>query len=176
MRIDADIDAVESTNTLQENAPSEWNGKEVQSLPTACHAWLVIQIPIRSQNPLPNLAEKVTCSGKNIEEKAGSNQSIFPSKTECSFTTPTVEQVLQRHDLQFAPRLVEREVNQLPHSNYAWIVIPLQSKEQTTSLVDKETKIDTNDYRNIERVLERNGLWFAPRPEADPFFSMTKWC
>jgi hypothetical protein len=174
MRIDADIDAVPSTNTPIENA-SEWNGKEVQSLPTACHAWLVLQIPIRSQNPLPNLAEKVTCSEKNIEEKAGSNKSIFPSKTECSFTAPTVEEVLQRHDLQFAPRLVDREVRPLPNSNYAWIVIPLQSKEQT-ALTNKETKIDTNDYRNIERVLEQNGLWFAPRAEADPFFSMTKWC
>lgn len=173
MRIDADIDAVQSTNTPIEDA-SEWNGKEVQSLPTGCHAWLVLQIPIRSENPLPNLVEKITCSGKNIEEKA-EPQPILPLKTECSFKAPTVEEVLQRHDLQFASRLVDREVKPLANSNYAWIVIPLQSKEQT-ALTDKETKIDTNDHRNIERVLERNGLWFAPRPEADPFFSMTKWC
>lgn len=171
MRVDADIDVVQSTNTPLENA-SEWNGKEVQNLPTACHAWLVLQIPIRSQNPLPNLAEKITGSEKKFDEKPGS---IFPSRTECSFKAPTVEEVLQRHDLQFAPRLVDRELKPLPNSHYAWIVIPLQSKEQLT-LSDKETKIDTNDYRNIERVLERNGLWFAPRPEADPFFSMTKWC
>jgi hypothetical protein len=172
MRTEMDTDAVPSTSTPLENS-AEWNGKEVQTLPTRCHAWLVLQIPIRSQNPLPNLAEKVTGSGKKVDEKPGS---IFPSKTECSFKAPTVEEVLQQNGLQFSPRLVNRDVRQLPNSNYAWIVIPLQSKDQTANLTDKETKIDANDYRNIERVLERNGFWFAPAPQADPFFSMTKWC
>lgn len=176
MRIEADIDVIENGHAPIENAPSEWNGKEVQRLPTACHAWLVFQIPIRSENPLPNLAEKVTGSGKNVEEKAGSHKSLLPLRTECSFTAPTVEQVLERRGLKFAPRMSEREVRQLPNSNYAWIVIPLHSQVQKAHLTDKETKIDTNDYRNIERVLEQNGLFFAPTPEADPFFSMTKWC
>ncbi|MBS0648498.1 MAG: hypothetical protein JSS10_04640 [Verrucomicrobia bacterium] len=173
MRIEDDIE-VQST-PLQGLSPeaiaAEWNGKEVQPLPAGSRAWLLLQIPIRSQNPLPNLSERVT-SAPESSEKASIAKPFLPTKTECSFSppyTPTVEEILERNDLKFASPLCTREVKQLPDTGYAWIMIPLQPSAQAGTLTDKETIIDTNDYRNIERVVERNGLGFAP------FSSPTQW-
>lgn len=175
MQIENDIE-VQSTphqGLSPEALASEWNGKEVQSLPTGSRAWLILQIPIRPQNPLPNLAEKVT-SAPESSEKACIHKPFLPTKTECSFSnrcTLTVEEMLERNDLKFASPLCTREVKQLPDGGYAWVIIPLQPSIEHSKLTDKETIIDTNDHRNIERVLERNGLWYAP----SPFSSQTQW-
>lgn len=175
MQVENDIE-VQST-TLQGLSPealtSEWNGKEVQPLPAGSRAWLILQIPIRPQNPLPNLAEKVT-SAPESSKKASIAKPFLPTKTECAYSsrcTLTVEQVLEQNDLKFASPLHSREVKQISDTGYAWVVIPLQSSIEHSKLTDKETIIDTNDHRNIERVLERNGLWYAP----SPFSSQTQW-
>lgn len=177
MQVENDIE-VHSTplqGLSPEALPSEWNGKEVQPLPAGSRAWLILQIPIRPQNPLPNLAEKVT-SAPESSEKARAHKPFLPTKTECSFSnrcTLTVEEMLERNDLKFASPLCTRDVKQIPDAGYAWVIIPLQPSAAPSKLTDKETIIDTNDHRNIERVLERNGL--APSVTSFPFSSQTQW-
>ena len=115
---------------------SEWNGKDVQALPQT-RAWLVLQIPIQTPNPLPNLGQKITAVN--------------------SKTLPTVKDVLHRHGLEFGSRFYDREFEQLSNREYAWVVIPLNNSADLPSLSHR-TVIDTNDYATIERVLERQGF------------------
>jgi hypothetical protein len=146
MEIDAVTDvsdrAFSPVSTIEQ---SEWNGKDVQTLPPA-RAWLVLQIPIQTPNPLPNLGQRVT--------------------TVNSKTVPTVETVLASHGLEFDSRLVDKEIKQLPTSDYQWVVIPLPTSEIPASLQER-VYIDTNPHRNVERVLQQQGIGI----EAPPFFS-----
>ena len=146
MAIENISDALESERISLPPAISEWNGKDVQALPKS-RAWLVLQIPIQTPNPLPNLSQKIT----GVNSKA----------------LPTVEEVLSRHGLEFNSPWNDRDVKQLPTSDHAWIVIPLQSSNQLASLQERALQIDTNDYRNVERVLERNGF---PTTQFPPYF------
>jgi hypothetical protein len=128
---------------------STWNGKEVRALPTITGAWLVLKIPFDSQ--AEPLGEKVTSMN--------------------SKPLPTVEEVLERHNLKFAPTtLGKREVEQLPTSDHGWVVIPLQAS--TAPSLEGKVTIDANDHRNIEKVLQRSG--FFP-PETPDYFTMQSW-
>ena len=72
------------------NLTTEWNGKGVQVLRTEQGAWLARKIPIETQG-INNLSEKIT--SVNSER------------------LPTVEQVLERNNLKFAPRILgQRQV------------------------------------------------------------------
>ncbi len=136
--VDAISDAVESANnSISFAETSEWNGKDVQALPQT-RAWLVLQIPIQTPNPLPNLGQRVTA----VNSRA----------------LPTVEEVLNRHGLEFASPWNNRDIKQLPTSDHGWVVIPLHNSEGLESLQER-VYIDANNYRNVERILERQGFY-----------------
>jgi hypothetical protein len=137
------------------NLTTEWNGKGVQVLRTEQGAWLARKIPVDSQGIHSNLGERVT----SVNSKA----------------LPTVEQVLDRHNLKFAPRILgQRDVVILESTKYTWILMPLQPSE-ADSLQGKVTEVDALDYEVIRKLLENNGLLFSPTVETDPYFAMTQW-
>ena len=136
MEIASVTDSIESKDVLT-NVSSEWNGKDVQPLPK-CHAWLVLKIPIETPSYIPSLGQRITS------------------------VSPTVEDVLHRHGLEF---WTDRTVMQMPTDDHFFVTIPLQP--ENSSCLQERVTLDTNDYRNIERVLERQGLQ-TPFP---PFFS-----
>ena len=134
---------------------TEWNGKGVQVLRTEQGAWLVRKIPVDSEGIPSNLSERVT----SVNSRA----------------LPTVEQVLDRHNLKFAPRILgQRDVVILESTKYTWILMPLQPSE-ADSLQGKVTEVDALDYQVVRNLLENNGLLFSPTAETDPYFAMTKW-
>jgi hypothetical protein len=137
------------------NLTTEWNGKDVQVLRTKHGAWLARKIPVESQNIQYNLSERVT----SVNSKA----------------LPTVEDVLERHNLKFAPSILgQRDVVILETSKYTWILMPIQSAE-ADSLQGKITEVDALDYEVVRKLLENNGLLFSPTAETDPYFAMTQW-
>ncbi|HUD00731.1 MAG TPA: hypothetical protein VMR37_00225 [Rhabdochlamydiaceae bacterium] len=154
MTLEGISDGLESTNPHPAftDKSTEWNGKDVRILPTISGAWLVLKIPVDPQSAPTSLGEKVT----SVNSKP----------------LPTVEQVLERHNLKFAPSTWgQREVEKLPTTGHGWVIIPLQTS--APSLEGKVT-IDANDHRNIEKVLERNGFWFSS-PETPDYFTMQSW-
>jgi hypothetical protein len=155
MSVESISDGLESTN-LHPAFPeksTEWNGKDVRILPTISGAWLVLKIPVDSQSAPPSLGEKVT----SVNSKP----------------LPTVEEVLERHNLKFAPRTWgQREVEKMPTSRHSWVIIPLQTS--TAPGLEGKVTIDANDHRNIEKVLERNGFGFLS-PVAPDYFTMQSW-
>jgi hypothetical protein len=137
------------------NLTTEWNGKGVQVLRTDQGAWLARKIPVDSQGISSNLSQRVT----SVNSKA----------------LPTVEEVLERHNLKFAPRILgQREVVILETSKYTWILMPIQESE-ADSLIGKVTEVDALDYEVMRKLLENNGLLFSPTAETDPYFAMTQW-
>lgn len=157
--------ALENVSEILEKAPippadftyvtAEWNGKGVEILHTTQGAWLARKISRDPQGISYNLADKVTSVNSN--------------------PLPSVEQVLERHHLKFAPRVLgQREVVILETSEYTWILMPLQSTE-ADSLKGKVTEVDAENYEDIKRLLATNGLLFSPSPETDPYFAMTQW-
>ncbi|HEY5235861.1 MAG TPA: hypothetical protein VIJ14_06770 [Rhabdochlamydiaceae bacterium] len=137
------------------NLTTEWNGKGVQVLRTEQGAWLARKIPVDSQGINSNLSQRVT----SVNSKA----------------LPTVEEVLERHNLKFAPRILgQRDVVILETSKYTWILMPIQPSE-ADSLQGKVTEVDALDYEVMRKLLENNGLLFSPTAETDPYFAMTQW-
>ncbi len=137
------------------NVTTQWNGKGVQILRTEQGAWLARKIPVDSQGINYNLSEKIT----SVNSKA----------------LPTVEQVLDRHNLKFAPSILgQRDIVVLETSAYTWILMPIQNSE-ADSLQGKVTEVDALDYEVMRKLLENNGLFFSHRPETDPYFAMTQW-
>jgi hypothetical protein len=135
------------------NITTQWNGKDIQILRTEQGAWLARKIPMESQDIAHNLSEKITSVN--------------------SRPLPTVEEVLEKHNLKFAPRVLgQREVVTLQTAKYKWILMPLQSSE-ADSLIGKVTDVDANDCAMVRKLLENNGLLFSPTPETDPYFAMT---
>ena len=146
----ANIPPADFTNLIP-----EWNGKGVQVLRTEQGAWLARKIPVDSQGIQYNLRERVT----SVNSKA----------------LPTVEEVLDRHNLKFAPSVLgQRDVVILETSKYTWILMPIQPAE-AESLQGKVTDVDALDHEVIRKLLENNGLLFSPTPETDPYFAMTRW-
>jgi len=134
---------------------TEWNGKDVQIPRTAQGVWLARKIPTDSQDIQSNLSQRIT----SVNSKA----------------LPTVEQVLDRHNLKFAPRVLgQRDVVVLKSTKYTWILVPLLPSE-ADSLQDKVTKVDALDHKVIRTLLEKNGLLFWPNGEASTYFAMTQW-
>jgi hypothetical protein len=124
---------------------SKWNGREVQTQPQT-RAWLVLQIPIQTPNPLPDLGHRIT----TINSRA----------------LPTLENVLQRNGLEFGSRfLYEREIEQLLTADYAWVVIPLNTSGTAPSL-QRRVDIDTNPSNHLDKILERKGI----RAPINPYF------
>ncbi len=158
MALDSISDSLERANIPPAdftNLTTEWNGKGVQLLRTEQSAWLARKIPVDSQNIQYNLSERVT----SVNSKA-----------------PTmVEEVLERHNLKFAPSILgQRAVVILETSKYTWILIPIQPAE-ADSLQGKITDVDALDYEVIRKLLENNGLLFSPTAVTDPYFAMTQW-
>ena len=137
------------------NLTTQWNGKGVQVLRTEQGTWLARKIAIDPQGINFNLNQRVT----SVNSK----------------TLPTVEEVLERHHLKFAPRILgQRDVVVLETSKYTWILMPIQESE-ADSLIGKVTEVDALDYEVIRKLLENNGLLFSPSVETDPYFTMTRW-
>ncbi len=155
MSLESISERLEDTNpTPAWTNTTEWNGKDVQALSPVKDAWLVLKIPFEPQNPVSSLEEKIT----SVNSKA----------------LPTLEQVLERHDLKFASRtLNQRDIEQLPTSDHSWVVIPLRSTEGAS--LEGKAIIDTNDHQTIRQILERNGFVLSPSPQTDPYFAMTNW-
>lgn len=137
------------------NLTTEWNGKGVQVLRTEQGAWLARKIPVDSEGIQYNLSERVT----SVNSKA----------------LPMVEEVLERHNLKFAPSVLgQRDVVILETSKYTWILMPIQPTE-ADSLQGKITEVDALDYFEIRKLLENNGFLSSPVAETDPYFAMTTW-
>ena len=138
MPIDAVAESVNSIiDPISAKKKTQKNKKKNQTQPQT-RAWLVLQIPIQTPNPLPDLGQRVT----TINSRA----------------LPTVEDVLQRNGLEFGSRfLYEREIEQLPTSDYAFVVIPLNASGTPPSLQER-VYIDTNPSSHIDRILERKGI------------------
>jgi len=137
------------------NLTTQWNGKGVQVLRTEQGSWLARKIPVDSQGIHSNLSQRVT----SVNSRA----------------LPTVEEVLDRHNLKFAPRILgQRNVVVLETSKYTWILMPIQESE-ADSLIGKVTEVDALDYEVMRKLLENNGLLFSPGAETDPYFAMTQW-
>lgn len=158
MALDSISDTLERANIPPADftqLTTEWNGKDVQVLRTEQGAWLARKIPVESQGIQYNLSERVT----SVNSKA----------------LPTVEEVLERHNLKFAPSILgQRDVVILETSKYTWILMPLQPSE-ADSLQGKITAVDGLDYEVIRKQLETSGLLFSPVAETDPYFAMTQW-
>jgi hypothetical protein len=158
MALDSISDTLERANIPPAdftNLTTEWNGKGVQVLRTDQGAWLARKIPVDSQGIQYNLRERVT----SVNSKA----------------PLTVEEVLDRHNLKFAPSILgQRDVVILETSKYTWILMPIQSAE-ADSLQGKITEVDALDYEVIRKLLENNGLLFTSTAETDPYFAMTQW-
>ena len=158
MALDSISDILERANIPPAdftNLTTEWNGKGVQVLRTEQGSWLARKIPVDSQGIRYNLSERIT----SVNSK----------------TLPTVEEVLERHSLKFAPSVLgQRDVVILKTSKYTWILMPIQSSE-ADSLQGKVTEVDALDYEVIRKALESNGLLFSPAAETDPYFAMTQW-
>jgi hypothetical protein len=158
MALDSISDTLERANIPPAdftNLTTEWNGKGVQVLRTQQGAWLARKIPVDSQNIQYNLSERVT----SVNSKA----------------LPTVEEVLDRHNLKFAPSILgQRDVVILETSKYTWILMPIQPSE-ADSLQGKITEVDALDFEVIRKLLENNGLLFSSSAETDPYFAMTQW-
>lgn len=137
------------------NLVKEWNGKGVQILRSELNAWLVRKIPFEMPDISNYLSEKVTSvNSKHL---------------------PTVEEVLSRKNLKFAPRILgQRAVVILETPNYQWVLFPLQNSE-AKSLKGKVTAVDAVDYADIQKLLEKNGLLFSTSLESDPYFALTHW-
>lgn len=137
------------------NLTTEWNGKGVQVLRTDQGTWLARKIAIDPQGINHNLSQRVT----SVNSKA----------------LPSVEEVLERHNLKFAPSILgQRDVVMLETSKYTWILMPIQESE-ADSLIGKVTEVDALDYEVMRKLLENNGLLFSPVAETDPYFAMTQW-
>ncbi|HEX2579461.1 MAG TPA: hypothetical protein VHK67_03565 [Rhabdochlamydiaceae bacterium] len=135
------------------NLTTEWNGKGVQVLRTDQGVWLARRIPADSKGVELNLSERIT----SVNPKAPS----------------TVEQVLDRYNLKFAPRVLsQRAVVVLESTKDIWILLPLQPSE-ADSLQGKVTEVDALDYEVIRKLLENQGL--LSLPNGDPYFAMTQW-
>jgi hypothetical protein len=146
----ADIPPADFTNVT-----TQWNGKGVQILRTEQGAWLARKIPVDSQGNNYNLSERVT----SVNSKA----------------LPNVEQVLDRHNVKFAPRILgQRDIVVLDTSEYTWILMPIQDSE-AESLQGKVTEVAALDYEVMRKLLENNGLLFSPNAVTDPYFAMTQW-
>jgi hypothetical protein len=158
MALDSISDTLERANIPPAdftNLTTEWNGKGVQVLHTQQGAWLARKIPVDSQGLRYNLSERVT----SVNSK----------------TLPTAEEVLERHNLKFAPSILgQRDIVILETSKYTWILMPIQSSE-ANSLQGKITEVSSLDYEVIRKLLENNGLLFSPNAETDPYFAMTQW-
>lgn len=158
MALDSISDTLERANIPPADfthLTTEWNGKDVQVLRTQQGAWLTRKIPVESQGIQNNLNQRVT----SVNSKA----------------LPTVEEVLERHNLKFAPSILgQRDVVILETSKYTWLLMPLQPSE-ADSLQGKITEVDALDYEVIRKLLENNGLLFSPIAETDPYFAMTQW-
>lgn len=149
IRESAGIPPADFTNLI-----TEWNGKGVQLLRTEKDVWLARRIPADApDNSEVNLSERITSVNSKI--------------------LPTVEQVLDRNHLKFAPRVLgQRNVVVLESTTYTWILMPLQP-EEAESLQGKITEVDALDYEEIRVVLENRDLLFSP--SADSHFAMTQW-
>ncbi|HEX4839393.1 MAG TPA: hypothetical protein VFU89_03005 [Rhabdochlamydiaceae bacterium] len=135
------------------NLSTEWNGKGVQVLRTELGVWLARKIPADSQEIRSNLSQRIT----SINSKG----------------LPTVEQVLDRHNLKFAPRVLgQRNIVVLESTKYTWILMPLNPSE-ADSLQGKVTEVGALDYEVIRKLLENNSLLFFPSAETDAYFAMT---
>ncbi len=149
MALDSISDTLEKANIPPAdftNLTTEWNGKNIQILRTEHGAWLARKIPIDSQG---------------ITFKVTSVNSL-----------PTVEQVLERNNLKFAPSILgQREIVMLETTQYNWILMPLHRSE-AESLKGKVTEVGALDYQAIRTLLENNGLFSSPANETDPFFTM----
>jgi hypothetical protein len=154
MALDSISDTLEKANIPPAdftNLTTQWNGKDIQILRTEHGAWLARKIPIDSQG----IAFKVTSVNSNA--------------------LPTVEQVLERNNLKFAPSILgQREIVTLETTQYNWILMPLHRSE-AESLKGKVTEVAALDYQAIRTFLENNGLFSSPAIETDPFFTMTQW-
>jgi len=141
------------------NLSTEWNGKDVQVLRTEQGVWLARKIPADSQVIQSNLSQRIT----SVNSQA----------------LPTVEQVLDRHNLKFAPRVLgQRDVVILESTKHTWILMPLLPSE-ADSLQGKVTEVDALEHEVIIKLLENNGLLFWPNgevgAETDAYFAMTQW-
>jgi hypothetical protein len=161
MALDSVRDAVEAQETAPnlnnaEPASAQWNGKEVQRSEKAEHHWIVLILPIILPPPryFPLLEERV------IE--------IYNDRF------PTVEQVLERNNLRLASRSPweGKAIQKIEKSDRTWLIPsgPVDAAD-APSLAPRAIEIDANDYRNVERVLEQNGIRFAPASYTAPFFS-----
>jgi hypothetical protein len=158
MALDSISDTLERANIPPADfthLTTEWNGKDVQVLRTQQGAWLTRKIPVDSQGIQYNLSQRVT----SVNSKA----------------LPTLEEVLERHNLKFAPSILgQRDVVILETSKYTCILMPLQPSE-ADRLQGKITAVDGLDYEVIRKHLENNGLLFSSIAETDPYFAMTQW-
>src|SRR5579863_220641 len=158
MALDSISDILEKANIPAADftqLSTEWNGKDVQVLRTQQGAWLARKIPVDSQGIQYNLNERVT----SVNSKA----------------LPTVKEVLERHNLKFAPSILgQRDVKILETTKYTWLLMPIQPSE-AESLQGKITDVDALDYDVIRNHLENSGLLFSSTAETDPYFAMTQW-
>lgn len=158
MSLDSISDALEKAHIPPadfNDLTTDWNGKGVQVLHTDQGVWLVRKIPFNSQGIYRPLVEKITSVNSKLLD--------------------SVEQVLERHNLKFAPTtLGQRDVVVLELSDYAWIMMPLL-KVEADSLEGKITEVDAIDSEAVRVALENKGIFLSSVPETDPYFVMTRW-
>ena len=141
--------------------------------------------PLRKQAMFLNMADGRSCEDDGLRKHKKCPGDIFceeqgavQSKILGQFrgkALPTVEEVLERHNLKFAPHILgQRDVVVLETSKYTWILMPIQESE-ADSLIGKVTEVDALDYEVMRKLLENSGLLFSPVAETDPYFAMTQW-